>query len=104
MAVLSAMVDNSKPFLAAADDCTANACAFTSFSSQLGAILREVHHRLLLSLETEAHPAVLTQTARSLAVLVSNAPYHKLSSGYVSRILSALQPLSHHRGLFVVYL
>ena len=94
------MLDRSKPLLAAADDRLHHSLglAFTPFSSHLGAMLREVHHRLLLSLGTETQPTVLTRAARSLALLAANTPYQQLSSGYATRMLSALQCLSQHKG------
>lgn len=102
LAVLCAMLDRSKPLLAAADDRVHHSVgfAFTPFSSHLGAMLRELHHRLLLVLATEAQPTVLTRAARCLAVLASNTPYQQLSSGYATRMLSALQSLSQHKGVY----
>ncbi|CAI8024384.1 HEAT repeat-containing protein 6 [Geodia barretti] len=103
LAVLCAMLDRSKPLLAAADDRLHHSLglAFTPFSSHLGAMLREVHHRLLLSLGTETQPTVLTRAARSLALLAANTPYQQLSSGYATRMLSALQCLSQHKDIDV---
>ena len=99
LAVMAAMLDGSKRFLAAADDHVSTAVTpFTPFSTHLGAILRELHHRLLLAVSTETQPTVLTRAVRCLAVLASNTPYQQLTSGYASQILSALQPLSCHKG------
>ena len=33
-----------------------------------------------------------------LALLVSNCPYHRLSRGYLSRILAAVRGFADHRG------
>lgn len=102
LAVLYTMLEGSRPYLAAADDHSHSAgMAFTPFSVQLGGVLREMHHCLVLSLGIEAQSVVLTRAVRCLAMLAGNTPYHQLSSGHTSRILSALQPLSHHRGIYV---
>ena len=94
------MLDGSRPYLAAANDRVLNpGLAFTPFSSQLGATLRELHHRMMLSLDTETHAMVLTRAIRCVAILASNTPYHQLSSGYVARILSSLHPQSRHKGI-----
>ena len=92
------MLEGSRPYLAAADDQQSSGLAFTPFSSRLGGVLQELHHCLLLAVGTEAQPVVLTRAIRCLAILASNMPYHQLSSGYTSRILATLRPLSHHRG------
>lgn len=95
------MLEGTRPYLAAADD-HLQSCglAFTPFSSQLGGILSELHHCLILSLGTEAQPVVLTRAVRCLATLANTTPYHQLRSGYVSRILSALHPLSQYKGAY----
>ena len=103
LAVLYALLEGSRPYLAAANDHILTAMLpFTPFSSQLGAILRELHHGLHLCLGTETQPVVLTRAVRCLAILITNTPYHQLSSGYTSRILSALKPLSQHRGTAII--
>lgn len=99
LTVLCTMLEGTRPYLAAADD-RLHSCGltFTPFSSRLGGVLRELHHRLLLALGVEAQPVVLTRAVRCLAILTSSTPYHQLSSGYATRVLSALYPLSEHRG------
>lgn len=97
--VLSSMLEGSRPYLAAADDkhhC--GGLSFTPFSSRLGAVLRELHHQLLLCVNTEAHQVVLTRAIRCLALLVTNTPYHQLSSGYLSRVVATLHSLTQHKG------
>lgn len=95
------MIDGSRPYLAAADDHLCNVgLTFTPFSSQLGAILKELHHQLILCLETETNAMVLTRAIRCVAILAINTPYNQLSSGYTTRILSSLYSLSQHRGYY----
>lgn len=93
------MLEGARPYLTAADD-HPHSCglAFTPFSSQLGGILSEFHRCLILSLGTETQPVVLTRAIRCLATLANVTPYHQLCSGYASRILSVLRPLSQHKG------
>ena len=97
--VLCSLLEGSRPYLAAADDKFAcGTLSFTPFSCRLGAVLRELHHQLLLALTTETHTVILTRAVRCLALLVANTPYQQLSPGYLGRVISTLHSLTGHKG------
>ena len=76
---------------------------FTPYSTTLGNIVRELHRSLLLALTAESHSTTLTQLIKAVSVLVANAPYHKLSDGYLTKILATLHRFSRHKGERVWY-
>lgn len=118
--MLCAMLEGSKPYLAAADDCPLPSQPFTPYSSTLGAVLKELHRCLLLALAAEPHHTTLTQTIKvaspasppwlspglsdcacllqCLSLLVTNTPYSQLSEGYITRVTSSLFPYTSNKG------
>ncbi|XP_074640382.1 HEAT repeat-containing protein 6-like [Tubulanus polymorphus] len=97
LAVLTALLDGSKPFLAAADDSNQGRTAFTPFSSTLGAMIKEIHRCLLLGLSSENASLTITQLIKCLSTLVQNVPYHRLKPGLLSRAVRQVKPFLHHR-------
>lgn len=55
--------------------------AFTSHSSQLGAMLRNIHVAMGEFLRLESVPKAQTQGIKCLALLISNSPYQRLAPG-----------------------
>ncbi|ESO95312.1 hypothetical protein LOTGIDRAFT_116900 [Lottia gigantea] len=97
LATLTAMIDGSKPYLAAAEDCQTTKAAFTSFSTVLGSMIKELHRCLLLALVAENFPLTLTQLIKCIGMLLSNTPYHRLQPGLLSRTVKQIRHFLNHR-------
>ncbi|XP_075445645.1 HEAT repeat-containing protein 6 isoform X2 [Ascaphus truei] len=99
--VLSAILDGSKQFLSVADDASDHKRAFTPFSVTLALSIRELHRCLLLALVAESSAQTLTQINKCLANLVSNAPYHRLKPGLLTRVWNQIKPYIHNKDVNV---
>ncbi|KAH9489339.1 HEAT repeat-containing protein 6 [Bulinus truncatus] len=97
VASLTAMLESTKPYLAAAEELTSHQSAFTPFSAILGSMIREMHRCLLQALVAENFKAVLTQIIKCLANLVNNAPYHRLTPGLLTRVLKQIRHFNNHK-------
>ncbi|CAG8454565.1 10543_t:CDS:10 [Acaulospora morrowiae] len=86
---ITAMIDGSKQYLAAADDREIKS-SFTSLSAKLGAIVRELHAGLLQILAKENQSNILIYLLKCCNVLVNNTTYERLSGGYLSRLYYAI--------------
>ncbi|XP_033748444.1 HEAT repeat-containing protein 6-like [Pecten maximus] len=96
LAALTALVDGTKTFLAAAED-SEQTTAFTPFSSVLGSTIRELHRCLLLALLSENYPLTLTQLIKCIAILIGNVPYHRMKPGLLSRVIKLVRNFLNHR-------
>ncbi|XP_033102281.1 HEAT repeat-containing protein 6-like [Anneissia japonica] len=90
--VLSAMLEGSRNFLAAADDREIRHAAFTPFSRILAMSIKEIHRSLLLALVAETSSMTITQIIKCLSILVQNVPYKKLKEGLLTRIVRTIRP------------
>ncbi|KAG8588818.1 hypothetical protein GDO81_006113 [Engystomops pustulosus] len=99
--VLSAILDGSKQFLSVADDANDHKRAFTPFSVTLASSIRELHRCLLLAVVAESSAQTLTQIIKCLANLVSNAPYHRLKSGLLTRVWNHIKPYIRNKDVNV---
>ncbi|XP_067113394.1 HEAT repeat-containing protein 6 [Osmerus mordax] len=99
--VLSALLDGSRQLLGVAEDTAPPRTAFTPFSFSLATAIRELHRSLSLALLAEASPHTLTQVIKSLAHLVSNAPYNRLRPGLLSPLWRQIRPYIRHRDVNV---
>ncbi|KAL6060488.1 HEAT repeat-containing protein 6 [Balamuthia mandrillaris] len=84
-AVLTAVLEGSKPFMVAVEEHKERRPlnrAFVPFSQTLAHMIREVHNGLFTALDKENN---------CLTALVSAAPYEKLSDGFLTAILSRLK-------------
>ncbi|XP_075709599.1 HEAT repeat-containing protein 6 [Rhinoderma darwinii] len=99
--VLSAILDGSKQFLSVADDANDHKTAFTPFSVTLATSIRELHRCLLLSVVAESSAQTLTQIIKCLANLVSNAPYHRLKAGLLTRVWNHIKPYIRNKDVNV---
>ncbi|XP_055862754.1 HEAT repeat-containing protein 6-like [Biomphalaria glabrata] len=97
VASLTAMLESTKPYLAAAEEITPHQAAFTPFSAILGSMIREMHRCLVQALVAENYKAVLTQIIKCLANLVNNAPYHRLNPGLLTRVLKQIRHFYNHK-------
>ncbi|KAK6184220.1 hypothetical protein SNE40_006730 [Patella caerulea] len=97
LATLTAMIDGTKPYLAAAEDSMGSRSAFTSFSAVLGSMIKELHRCLLMALVAENYPVTLTQLIKCIGMLLSNAPYHRLQPGLLSRTVKQIRHFLQHR-------
>uniref|UniRef100_A0A8C5DBD4 HEAT repeat-containing protein 6 n=1 Tax=Gouania willdenowi TaxID=441366 RepID=A0A8C5DBD4_GOUWI len=95
--VLSGILDGSRQFLALAEDTASPRTSYTSFSFTLAASVRELHRALSLAVLAETSVQTLTQVIKCLAFLVSNAPYHRLRPGLLTKLWKHLHPYVHHR-------
>ncbi|XP_071789810.1 HEAT repeat-containing protein 6-like [Asterias amurensis] len=96
--VLSALLDGSRQFLAAADDRDMKRrSAFTPFSHTLAATIKEMHRCVLLALMAESFSTTLTQIIKCLSILVQNVPYHKLNPGLLTKIVKGIRPYFSHK-------
>ncbi|XP_041349716.1 HEAT repeat-containing protein 6-like [Gigantopelta aegis] len=96
-AALTALIDGTKPFLAAAEDNHDVRTAFVPFSVILGSMIKELHRCLLLALIAENFPLTLTQLIKCLSTLVSNVPYHRLQPGLLGRIVKQIRHFLNHK-------
>lgn len=69
VASLTAMLESTKPYLAAAEEITPHQAAFTPFSAILGSMIREMHRCLVQALVAENYKAVLTQIIKVTVTL-----------------------------------
>ncbi|KAM4726501.1 HEAT repeat-containing protein 6 isoform 2-T2 [Anableps anableps] len=99
--VLSAILDGSRQFLAAAEDTASPRTSYTPFSFMLAAAIRELHRGLSLALLAETSSQTLTQVIKCLAFLVANAPYHRLRPGLLSMLWKQIRPYVRHRDVTV---
>ncbi|XP_017273447.1 HEAT repeat-containing protein 6 [Kryptolebias marmoratus] len=99
--VLSAILDGSRQFLAAAEDTASPRTSYTPFSFTLASSIRELHRSLSLALLAETSPQTLTQVIKCLAFLVSNAPYHRLRPGLLSQLWKQIRSYVRHRDVTV---
>ncbi|XP_069612525.1 HEAT repeat-containing protein 6 [Ranitomeya imitator] len=99
--VLSAILDGSKHFLSVADDANDHKRAFTPFSVTLASSIRELHRCLLLAVVAESSAQTLTQIIKCLATLVSNAPYHRLKVGLLTRVWNHIKPYIRNKDVNV---
>ncbi|XP_007556397.2 HEAT repeat-containing protein 6 [Poecilia formosa] len=99
--VLSAILDGSRQFLAAAEDTASPRTSYTPFSFMLAAAVRELHRGLSLALLAETSSQTLTQVTKCLAFLVANAPYHRLRPGLLSQLWKQIRPYVRHRDVTV---
>ncbi|XP_015237602.1 PREDICTED: HEAT repeat-containing protein 6 [Cyprinodon variegatus] len=99
--VLSAILDGSRHFLAAAEDTASPRTSYTPFSFLLAAAIRELHRGLSLALLAETSSQTLTQVIKCLAFLVANAPYHRLRPGLLSLLWKQIRPYVRHRDVTV---
>ncbi|MED6248482.1 hypothetical protein ATANTOWER_000977 [Ataeniobius toweri] len=99
--VLSAILDGSRQFLAAAEDTASPRTSYTPFSFMLAAAIRELHRGLSLALLAETSSQTLTQVIKCLAFLVANAPYHRLRPGLLSLLWKQIRPYVRHRDVTV---
>ncbi|XP_014664957.1 PREDICTED: HEAT repeat-containing protein 6-like isoform X2 [Priapulus caudatus] len=98
LGALTAMLDNSKQYLAAAEDSeSCRSAAFTAFSVSLGSMIKELHRSLLLAMSAENSFLALTQSIKCLAVLVLNVPYHRLHPGLLTKLVKQLRNFMNHR-------
>ncbi|XP_063810877.1 HEAT repeat-containing protein 6 isoform X2 [Pseudophryne corroboree] len=98
---LSAILDGSKLFLYVADDVSDHKRAFTPFSVTLASSIRELHRCLLLAVAAESSAQTLTQIIKCLANLVSNAPYHRLKAGLLTRVWNHIKPYIRNKDVNV---
>jgi hypothetical protein len=94
--VLADLLDGSKQFLAAASEAPETTSGFTTFSSTLGAMIREIHDGLARCLSMEASTHVLSHGLKCLSLLVVNTPYPRLLPGHLSRLVDVVGPLIGH--------
>ncbi|XP_070205596.1 HEAT repeat-containing protein 6-like isoform X1 [Littorina saxatilis] len=94
---LTAMLDGTKQFLAAAEESSKVQTAFTPLSTLLGAMIRELHRALLQALVVENYNLTLTQLIKCLATLVVNVPYHRLQPGLLSRVVKQIRHFLSHK-------
>ncbi|XP_072278319.1 HEAT repeat-containing protein 6 [Pyxicephalus adspersus] len=99
--VLSAILDGSKQFLSVADDASEYKQAFTPFSVTIASSIRELHRCLLLAMVAESSAQTLTQIIKCLATLVSNAPYHRLKPGLLTRVWNYIKPYIRNKDVNV---
>ncbi|XP_041438906.1 HEAT repeat-containing protein 6 isoform X1 [Xenopus laevis] len=99
--VLSAILDGSKQFLSVADDASDHKRAFTPLSVTLASSIRELHRCLLLAIVAESSAQTLTQIIKCLANLVSNAPYHRLKPGLLTRVWNQIKPYIRNKDVNV---
>ncbi|XP_053313681.1 HEAT repeat-containing protein 6 [Spea bombifrons] len=99
--VLSAILEGSKQFLSVADDVSNHKTAFTPFSLTLASSIRELHRCLLLAIVAESSSQTLTQIIKCLANLVSNAPYHRLKPGLLTRVWNQIKPYIRNKDVNV---
>ncbi|XP_056413484.1 HEAT repeat-containing protein 6 isoform X2 [Hyla sarda] len=99
--VLSAILDGSKQFLSVADDTNDHKRAFTPLSVTLASSIRELHRCLLLAVVAESSAQTLTQIIKCLANLVSNAPYHRLKAGLLTRVWNHIKPYIRNKDVNV---
>ncbi|KAK3084159.1 hypothetical protein FSP39_009229 [Pinctada imbricata] len=97
LAALTAMMEGTKTFLAAAEDIEQTNAAFTPFSSVLGSTIRELHRCLLLALVSENYPLTLTQLIKCISTLVGIVPYHRMKPGLLSRVIKQVRNFLGHR-------
>ncbi|GAB1610459.1 HEAT repeat-containing protein 6-like [Argonauta hians] len=97
LGALSALIDGTRPFLAAAEYSDQVRTAFMPFSLVLGSTLKELHRSLLLAVVSENYPLTLTQLVKCISTLVTNSPYHRLKPGLLTRIVKQLKSLVKHR-------
>ncbi|KAL8621513.1 hypothetical protein ACOMHN_026185 [Nucella lapillus] len=94
---LTAMLDGTKQFMAAAEESSNMRTSFTPLSNVLGAMIRELHRALLQALVVENYNLTLTQLIKCMATLVVNAPYHRLQPGLLSRVVKQLRHFLSHK-------
>ena len=80
------------------------AAPFTSFSVVVGRMIKELHRRLLLLLNSfDVSVFIATQSLKCLAALMSNVPYQKLQPGLITRTVKQIRPFLAHRGLTCLF-
>uniref|UniRef100_A0A3Q2QUI5 HEAT repeat-containing protein 6 n=1 Tax=Fundulus heteroclitus TaxID=8078 RepID=A0A3Q2QUI5_FUNHE len=99
--VLSAILDGSRQFLAAAEDTASPRTSYTPFSFMLATAIRELHRGLSLALLAETSSQTLTQVIKCQAFLVANVPYHRLRPGLLSLLWKQIRPYVRHRDVTV---
>lgn len=97
LGALSALLEGTRSYLAAAEYSDQVRTAFTPFSLVLGSTLKELHRSLLLAVVSENYPLTLTQLVKCLSTLVANSPYHRLKPGMLTRVVKQLRHLVTHR-------
>ncbi|XP_065184797.1 HEAT repeat-containing protein 6-like isoform X2 [Sycon ciliatum] len=106
--VIGRLLDASRQYLLLADDSVARSHhrAFTPLSQTLGSILRQLYEYTvqlltMTSSQREVSNSVLVQAVKCLSLFVWNAPFHRLRTGYLTRVVSALEPLLTRRDITV---
>ncbi|XP_076434572.1 HEAT repeat-containing protein 6-like isoform X2 [Babylonia areolata] len=94
---LTAMLDGTKQFMAAAEESYHQRTSFTPLSTVLGSMIREMHRALLQALVVENYNLTLTQLIKCLATLVVNVPYHRLQPGLLSRVVKQIRHFLSHK-------
>lgn len=97
LGALSALLEGTRSYLAAAEYSEQVRTAFTPFSLVLGSTLKELHRSLLLAVVSENYHLTLTQLVKCLSILVANSPYHRLKPGMLTRVVKQLRHLVTHR-------
>lgn len=62
----------------------------------LGSMIQQLHTCLCAALKDNSIP-IITQTLKCLALLVQATPYHRLSPGLISDVISNVKPIIRHR-------
>ncbi|XP_065831499.1 HEAT repeat-containing protein 6-like isoform X2 [Oscarella lobularis] len=92
--VLMSFLDASKPLLMAADDSDHVATSFIPFSISLGSMLQQLHGTLYRVIwRGLLNKKSLLKSLKCLSVLISNSPYYRLRTGYLSTAAHILIPL-----------
>ncbi|ORY92635.1 hypothetical protein BCR35DRAFT_336944 [Leucosporidium creatinivorum] len=94
-AALDAMLSESAPYLAIAEDRPTKA-SFTSLSSRLGEVVSELHLKLASLISSPAssrHPEFLLALLRLAKTLGDNSPYSRMSRPLAQPLASVVLPL-----------
>lgn len=78
---LTVLLEDARPYLQQANDRTPLAASFVPYAVRLGAMLLETHLQLFTAVSNEVAPNVLTMCFKTLATLITNTPYGRLSLG-----------------------
>jgi hypothetical protein len=87
--LLISMLENSKPYLAQADD-TKTKSAFVPFSRSLAFMINELHVTLLAAIEQEKASPTLLYLVKCLCTLIGSTPYEKLSMRFMKKITASM--------------
>eukprot|EP01156_Anaeramoeba_ignava_P002446 Anaeramoba_ignava/a218414_12.p1 GENE.a218414_12~~a218414_12.p1 ORF type:complete len:971 (+),score=253.16 a218414_12:57-2915(+) len=92
LSAISSLIDGSRQFLSFAEDKNLGiGTSFTPLSRVLGQMIQEIHNNLHMILTKEKDLKTIVHALNCFSVFISNISYHKLTMGYLSRVIGMLE-------------